>query len=365
MVRGGDLVRDEGAEWGMRGTEMLLNPRWPRAWRERVLRAELPDLADHVWVATSGTGGVIKLAALSRAALACSAEAVNAHLRATDEDVWLNPLPLFHVGGLGTLVRAALSGARWRQFHSWDAHEYAREVGQTEATLTSLVPAQVADLVRAGLPAPPSLRAAVVGGGALGEKLHEQALLLGWPLIPSYGLTEASSQVATARSVDGGRGGWLLVLPHLEVRADETGILALRGASLLTGWMVFETDDAPRWEDPKIEGWLRTQDRVELQDGCLRVLGRADDLVKIRGELVDCSALEIALQDRVTSGAVVLRREPDERAGHRLRVTAEHAGAAAEAAEAMDVFPPFARPVSIDIAPITRTALGKVVRVVA
>lgn len=362
MIRGGDLVREEGAEWGMRGTEMLLNPRWPRAWRERVLRAEFPDLADHVWVATSGTGGVIKLAALSRAALACSAETVNAHLEATDGDIWLNPLPLFHVGGLGTLVRAAVSGARWHQFHSWDAHGFAQEAVQTEATLTSLVPAQVSDLVRVGVAAPPSLRAAVVGGGALGEKLHEQALRLGWPLVPSYGLTEASSQVATAGLADGGRRGWLFILPHIETRVDEAGILAIRGASLLTGWMVFDADAPPRWEDPKIDGWLRTQDRVELQEDSLRVLGRADDLVKIRGEFVDCSALEMALQDRVTSGAVVLHREPDERTGHRLRVIAEHAGAAAEAAEAMDVFPPFARPASIDIAPITRTALGKVVR---
>ena len=38
----------------------------------------------------------------------------------------------------------------------------------------------------------------MTGGGALDPSLYKQARDLGWPLLPSYGLTECGSQVATA-----------------------------------------------------------------------------------------------------------------------------------------------------------------------
>lgn len=361
MVRGDELW-DEGRSVGLPGkTVLLLNPRLPAAWRERVLQADFPDLRDHVWVATSGTGGVLKLVALSRQALESSAAAVNAHLSSSPADIWLNPLPRFHVGGLGIAVRAALAGAKFEDFAPWDAERFVRTLEQAGTTLTSLVPAQVRDLVAGGWSAPPSLRAAVVGGGELSAGVAQQARDLGWPLCPSYGLTEAASQVATA-ALNASSTDWWPVLPHLEVRVDDTGVLEIRGGSLLTGWMIFPEDAPAIWEDPKRDGWFRTQDRVALRGPALRVLGRIDDLVKIRGELVDCAALERRLQERVPSGLVALRHEPDERNGHSLHITAEHATAATEAAQALDIFPPYARPASIKTAPLPRNALGKIVR---
>ena len=55
--------------------------------------------------------------------------------------------------------------------------------------------------------------------------------------------------------------------------------------------MIFDGHGTARWEDPKNGGWYRTGDRAELRGGEVRVLGRADDLVKIRGELVDVAAM--------------------------------------------------------------------------
>jgi o-succinylbenzoate---CoA ligase len=362
MAVGRDLLREKWSP-AERGSSLLLNPRLSGPLRERVLTAEFPNLKDHVWVATSGTGGRLKLVALSRGALDASARAVNRHLSANAQDLWINPLPLFHVGGLGMTVRAQLAGARHVTFEqSWHAKEFTRAAETTGATLSALVPTQVHDLVQARCRAPSGLRAVVVGGGELAETLHDEAAALGWPLLPSYGLTEAASQVATARP--GKRyTGWLPLLEHFEARLEAHGGLELRGASLLTGWMIFDADGSSRWEDPRRGGWYCTSDRVELRGRELRVLGRVDDLVKIRGELVDVAALERALQARVTSGAVMLRAVPDERNGATLQVTAESEAAAGEVRQAQDeVFPPYARPGEISTGPIKRTPLGKLVR---
>lgn len=344
------------------GSCLLLNPRMPAEWREKILAADFPDLPEHFWLATSGTRGSLKIVALSRSALEASARAVNARLGATSDDVWINPLPLFHVGGLGILVRAAVSGARWELFETWDPSAFAEQA--SGATLTSLVPAQVHDLVRADVPAPRSLRAAVVGGGALGEDLRVAAARLGWPLLPSYGLTEACSQVATA-APGSAASAWLPLLPHIEARRSADSVLELRGPSSLSGWMIFGAEGAARWEDPKFEGWLRTSDRAELRGRLVRVLGRVDDLVKIRGELVDLGTLERSLQERVPSGAVCLRARDDARNGFVLDVLAENPRAADESRAALDVFPPYARPVAVEVRTFARTPLGKIIRGIA
>jgi O-succinylbenzoic acid--CoA ligase len=361
MALGKNLLREKWSP-AERGSALLLNTRLPSPLRERVLTTAFPDLEDHVWVATSGTGGKLKLVALSRDALEASARAVNRHLASDENDLWINPLPLFHVGGLGMLLRAHLSGARHMTFgQPWNAVDFTSIAAASHATLSALVPAQVHDLVRARCRAPRALRAVIVGGGALTDDLYAEALALGWPLLPSYGLTEAASQVATARPGEP-RSEWLPLLEHIEARADEQGALELRGASLLTGWTIFDAGGGSVWEDPRREGWYRTSDRAELRGRELSVLGRLDDLVKIRGELVDLAALERALQARVKSGAAMLRCVPDERNGLTLHITAENETAVAEVRQAQDeVFPPYARPQEIKTGRIERTALGKLV----
>ena len=362
MPKGSELLRENCARWEHGASILLLNPRSAPSIRDHVLSSVFPDFADHVWLATSGTSSVCKVVALSRHALECSAQAVNQQLAAGPNDVWLNALPVFHVGGLGIVVRAHLAGSRCEFFDgSWDPRRFVEVAQVCGATLSALVPTQVHDLVYAGLRAPESLRAVVVGGGALSESTRVQATELGWRLLPSYGLTEAASQVATAR-IGEDFSGWLPLLPHVQARAGEGGILELRGASLLSGWMAFAPGGSASWEDPKRNGWFRTSDRAELRGREMRFSGRADDLVKISGELVDITSLEQALRDRVSAGVVALFADPDARAGSILRLRAENAEALAQAREALDLFPPYARPAVFETGSVARTALGKVIR---
>ena len=341
-------------DWTSGESHVLLNPRMP-AEEEARLRSLVTDLQAHVWLATSGTTGTLKLAALSKDALLASAAAVNRHLASDARDVWCCVLPAFHVGGLGIFARASLSGARVIRTQ-WDAREFA---ANGEMTLASLVPAQVSDLVELQLPAPSNLRAIVVGGGALPAALYERARALGWPLLPSYGMTETCSQVATATLSS----PELRLLDHIEARAEDDGRLAFRGASLLTGYA-----SEHGLEDPKTsDGWFVTEDLGSV-DGCsdgrtLQVEGRRGDFVKIGGESVDLTRLDAILASIAGPHAAVVA-VPEPRLGRVIHLAIDPSVDSDGVLAAFNAaVHPFERARAIHrVAEIPRSPLGKLLR---
>jgi o-succinylbenzoate---CoA ligase len=295
-------------DWESRESHVLLNPRMPADERNRV-SSWASDLPAHLWLGTSGTTGSMKLVALSKEAMLASAAAVNRRLEASSHDVWYSVLPWWHVGGLGIEGRAFLSQATVVR-SSWDARAFA---AHREMTLSSLVPAQVSDLVTAGLHAPPQLRAVVVGGGVLHADLYRAAVALGWPLLPSYGMTESCSQVATALPGNPD----LRLLDHVEAREEPDGRLAFRGGSMLTAYATSEGV-----ADPKIDGWLVTEDVGSLDGDVLRVSGRGEDWVKVGGESVALPRLDAVLEILAGTKAAVLA-VPDARLGNVIWLAVE------------------------------------------
>lgn len=321
-------------------SHLLLNPRLPADERARLERL-VPPLGAHVFVATSGTTGAIKLVALSKRAILASAAAVNARLDASGRDVWCRVLPYFHVGGLGIHARAHLSGARVLEL-PWDAHAFAA----TEATLASLVPAQVHDLVSAGLAPPRSLRAILVGGGVFDPVLQARGRELGWPLLATYGMSEACSTVVVEGEL----------LPHLEARSEPDGRLALRGASLFSGYATAEG-----LVDPKVEGWFSTEDLGDVDGRRVRVWGRAADFVKIGGESVDLNRLDAIIRYIAGDTAAVVA-VPDARLGRVIHMAA--VGPAEGIVEAFNAqVLPFERIRGVHrVNGIPRSPLGKLLR---
>jgi O-succinylbenzoic acid--CoA ligase len=271
---------------------------------------ESGELPDHRFFRTSGSSGVSKWIALSGEALEWSARSVIKALEITSADVLGLALPEIHVGGFGVVERARISGANLARYSSkWHAGEFASWCALRRVTVTSLVPTQVHDLVSAECPGPKTLRVIVVGGGAFDEQLRKKALALGWPVVPSYGMSETSSQVAT--------GVGLPLLPGWEARLVH-GRLALKGGGLLTA-IVTEEEWGFGTHDPKVEGWFLTNDLAELTHSGLRILGRADRLVKVLGELVDLDSLETLWRDELEVEVAVLPL-PDERRGKTLHL---------------------------------------------
>lgn len=343
-----DLIA-ERIDWTSDESHVLLNPRMPPAEQAR-LRSFVTDLPGHLWLATSGTTGALKLTALSKSAMLASARAVNRYLRSHADDLWMCVLPTFHVGGLGILARAFLSGAHVVR-GSWDPRDLS---ANRSVTLASLVPAQVSDLVQLKLEAPPKLRAVIIGGGALSDHLYQEARALGWPLLPSYGMTETCSQVATA-TIDSED---LVLLDHVECRTEVDGRLAFRGPSLLTG---YGTEGG--FVDPKIDGWFVTEDLGAVEGDRLRIEGRRGDFVKIGGESVDLARLDAVVMSIAGQHAAVIAVE-DPRLGHVIHLVIEASVDAAQVELAFNArVHPFERARGVHrVEAIPRSVLGKLLR---
>ena len=281
---------------------------------------EIPALAGHVLFETSGSTGEPKWVALSKPALLVSAAAVNRHLQVSHESCWGLALPLNHVGGFGVAARAYQAGCCFENFNRrWDAREFRNWLEREKVTHTSLVPTQVHDLVKANLTAPATLLAIIAGGGHLDRLTGQAARDLGWPVLASYGMTEAGSQIATqARDALNApyQSAPIPLLPIWEAEISPAGVLAIAGPALFSGYV-----SGGRYV-ARETSWHLTSDRVALDRGMLTPLGRADSLVKILGELVDPEAIEHELvslsEGKLTAGTVAVIAIPDERAGHAL-----------------------------------------------
>lgn len=319
------------AYWESESPDLRLNPLRPvetTGLRDSLV-GELGVKASLV-LATSGSGGNAKFVVLPKTSLLASAQAVNAHCGLTAEDVWLGGLSTFHVGGIGIFARAFANGARVAPvpWDSWvrDGSVFLEAVRREEATLASLTPAHLRDLVQAGARRPGPLRGLFLGGGAIDPELVARARELDWPVWPTYGMSEASSQIATSLDGDGAS---LEVLPHWETRIDEgAGRLSIRGEALFSGY-VERREGGWRFLPARDgEGWFATGDRCEVEDGRLRFVGRLDDSVKVLGELVSLTSLDARLAEFAIRGHVVAL--PDPRRGHELVLVREPGGGAME-----------------------------------
>ena len=324
--------------WLGQESSLHLNPKLPQALREKLQsnykRAALPPA--HVVLASTGSTGTPKLIALSKEAFLASADAANAHLQSTSRDVWCLALPLYHVGGLSIGARAHLSGAKVVSFgEEWNADSFVAFLTHFEVSLCSMVPTQIFDLIQKRIKAPASLRAIVVGGARLSPDLYKTARLLGWPLLPSFGMTECCSQVATASLESLGHQDTLYpeleLLSHLQARTDSSARLSLRGPSLLSGYI---SDDGGFWDPKDTESWFETQDFVHLDmhqsATLLEPLGRGVEFVKVFGENVNLKRQSEILREilvkmgmNASAEAALVMALDDARAGSKLVIVSE------------------------------------------
>lgn len=316
-------------DWSSKESHVFVNPRTPvdeyNHLKSLLEKTAIPH--SHICILTSGTSGKKKWVLLSKNAFLVSAEAVNSHIEAKASDRWINCLPLFHVGGLSIYARAFLSGSSVVDLHGdpWDAKRFSKAIDDHYATLTSLVPTQVYDIASHSLRAPPSLRAVFIGGSSLSQELYFQAAALGWPLLPTYGMTECCSQIATAPlfSWKENRYPSLKPLNHVKTRINDQGLLEISSGALLTAYVM----EGKGFYDPKKEGWLTTEDCVTLGDEGISQISRGNGFVKIGGENVDLQRLQGILEDVRVSlrfpHGVAVGAAPDTRRGNSIELLVE------------------------------------------
>ena len=200
---------------------------------------------------------------------------------------WLCPMPLAHVGGLSILVRSTVYATtvvlheRFEIATVLDALMSERE----RITLVSLVPTMLARLLDAGLRRPPALL--------------ERAEQAGVPVAPSYGMTEACSQIATH--------GWPLPGVDLRLAADEE--LLVRGATVAPAAL-------------SADGWLHTGDLAEFgRGGRLRIIGRKSDTIVSGGENVAPAEVEAVLLSHPAVADAAVHARVDEEWGEAVVAT--------------------------------------------
>jgi O-succinylbenzoic acid--CoA ligase len=252
---------------------------------------------------TSGTSGRAKGACLSWGNFLGSAQGAGECLGPVVRERWLASLPLYHVGGLSILARSVLFGAPVRLQERFDAATTSDELDTGTVAAVSLVPTMLSRLLehRGARPAPEGLKLVLLGGAAASPRLLRRAQEAGWPVRATYGLTEATSQVATADAGPGPDDPALRPLPCVELRIvhaagdaapGEVGEILVRGATVMQGY----AHDADATRAVVRDGWLHTGDIGYLDEGGgLRVLDRRDDLIVSGGENVYPAQVEAVL----------------------------------------------------------------------
>jgi O-succinylbenzoic acid--CoA ligase len=280
---------------------------------------------------TSGTAGRPRGVALSYGALEASAAASRERLGLSADDAWLASLSPAHVGGLALITRALLIGCRLIVSGRFDAPRtwngiFGGDGPHARPTHVSVVPTQLLRLLDVAGPTPPprTLRCVLVGGAGTPGPLLERALAAGWPVALTYGLTEATSQVATSppaatRAKPGSVGK---PLRGVEVRIARDGEMLVRGTTLASGYV--GESQAPLVDS---EGWHHTGDFGRLDDdGDLWVIGRRIDRIVSGGVTVDAVEVEEALRSHPAVADACVVGVPDPTWGERVVAWIEPAG---------------------------------------
>lgn len=258
-------------------------------------------------VFTSGTTGFPKGAMITFANHFWSAVGSAFKLGVLSDDRWLACLPLFHVGGLAVLFRSCLYGTAVILHDGFREEAVLESVERDAPTLVSLVPTMLHRLLDAGLTAAtaPSLRLILLGGAAAPPELLARALAAGLPVAVTYGLTEASSQVATSlpdeTRLKPGSAGRPLLFSRVAVLGDdgralpagESGEIAVSGPTITAGYYGDAQTTAASWREGY---WLTGDVGYRDADGDLWVLDRRSDLIVTGGENVYPAEVERVLR---------------------------------------------------------------------
>jgi O-succinylbenzoic acid--CoA ligase len=260
---------------------------------------------------TSGTTGRPKGAILTYGMHWWNATASALNLGLLPDDRWLVCLPLYHVGGLTTLIKSVIYGMPVILHDRFDPAAVNAAIRDERVTIISVVAVMLRRMLDA-LDAegggegryPPWLRCALLGGGPAPRPLLEDCARRGIPVVQTYGLTEACSQAVTLAPRDAlrklGSAGRPLAPVQLRILADDgtpaapgdPGEISLRGPTITSGYLNRPDETAAAFRD----GWFATGDLGYLDaDGYLYVLDRRADLIISGGENVYPAEIEAAL----------------------------------------------------------------------
>lgn len=259
-------------------------------------------------ILTSGSSGFPKAAVHCLANHIANAEGARSLIALEQGDAWLLSLPLFHIGGLAILNRCALVGAT--VVMPDQALSLSQQINQDKLTHLSLVPAQLSKLLADTSSKLITIKALLLGGGAVSLDLLAELKLRNIASYTSYGMTEMSSQITTGRALSDGSSGKLL--PKRELKIEDR-VIWVRGECLFMGYLTDKGIEKPLDAD----GWFYTKDRGEWdENGNLHILGRVDNMFICGGENIQPEEIEAALKQHPQIDDAIVFAIPDAQFGN-------------------------------------------------
>ena len=268
-----------------------------------------------VLLSSSGTTGTPKVMALSADQLLATAELIVGHHDFVESDRGFNPLPLWHVNaevvGLLSTLMAGSSLVLDERFHRTG---FWKLIDDFNVTWINAVPAIISRLASLSEGESPSSRIRFVRSASaplaptLFERFETDVAI---PVIQTYGMTEAASQIC-ATPLNGQRKPGSVGVPvgvDVRVCGDGTGV----GAIEIKGPTVISRYESPGYDGRfDEEGWLRTGDLGYFDDDrYLFIVGRDDDVINRSGEKIYPIEIErvLASVEEVANVAVIARAD--------------------------------------------------------
>lgn len=303
-----------------------------------VSSAPLPEVAADspaLILFTSGSTGKPKAAVLNHAGIVNNAALTGQQLGATPQGVWLNVLPMFHVGGSVTMTLGVIAnGGTQVLMTEFSVEGFLDALARYKVSLTMAVPTMlVAMLASPKLPQTDlsALEMIVVGGSAVApdlvRRVREQ---MGAEVAALMGQTEAGGAMFCTRRGDDLDKVTLSVgfpLPLSEARIVRTndGATAARGEigemCVRTCLRMTEYFGAPEKTRETIdaEGWLHTGDLGYMRpDGYLQITGRLKEMIIRGGENIYPREIEDVLVEHADVAQAAVYGVPDEKWGEQV-----------------------------------------------
>ncbi|MCK1473705.1 amino acid adenylation domain-containing protein [Bradyrhizobium sp. 197] len=253
---------------------------------------------------TSGTAARPKMVPLTHRNVCLSAYNAGRVLSLTSHDRLLNALPLFHAHGLiSGLLTALAAGSSVICTDGFDASSFFGSMRQLQPTWYTAVPTIHRALLTAAEANPDlarssSLRVIRSASASLAPAILDGLeATFGVPVLETYGMTEAASQIAAnpfelrkAGSVGRAAGPEIAIMDETgrTLASGEHGEIMLRGPNMSRGYYNDEAATQAAFRN----GWFRTGDLGYLDsDGYLFIVGRIKDVINRGGQKI--SPLEV------------------------------------------------------------------------
>ena len=282
---------------------------------------------------TSGTTARPKGVQITHRNIWVNATTFALHVGASDLDVYLHTLPMFHANGWGMPFAMTGVGAKHIVLRKVDGDEILRRVAEYGVTVMCASPTVVNSVLAAGadwegeIPGRGRVRIIVAGAPPPSRTIARVEAELGWEFIQIYGLTETSPLLTINRS----RSEWD------DLDAEQRAANLMRaGAPALSTTMDISPDGEvlarsnvvmeSYWENPEetsrtLEGgWFHTGDGGTVdQDGYLTISDRRKDVIITGGENVSSIEVEDILFGHPAVAEVAVIGVPDEKWGETVK----------------------------------------------